>query len=99
MRTAEEMMAKDKAKYEKLKDWLDKNGIKDVNQRKSKFKFGKGYHGFPVRYFTYPLHIAGDRLEPEIILLLLWAGAERYQMDSRKEYALSRFMRMANLDE
>jgi len=69
--------AEKEEKQWKLNSFFTSAGFKTVNEQKQK-------SGIVSSSFTYPLHVAVKANNLEAVELLLWAGADKAQIDSSK---------------
>lgn len=72
-REREELSQKRMEDERKLKSWMDAHGIKNVNDKKYKYKWVQSY---------FPLHAATDENNIEIIKILLEAGANKHEVNA-----------------
>merc|ERR1739848_794460 len=66
---------------ESLKKFLNKHGFQDVNAKKNLGMFGR---------YTFPLHMAVDENDPEMVKILLDNKADARKMSKNKKTALQK---------
>lgn len=68
----------DAKKNEKLQQFLGKAGFKAASEKKVK-------KSMMSSSFSYPLHAAAEAKDAEAVELLLWAGADKALLNSKKQ--------------